>query len=58
MKMDRQRELFEPAKRIMPAKPDVPRDDPRQIDLVAWIAEHPADLGERRASKYYRDRCG
>jgi hypothetical protein len=24
MKMDRQLELFEPAKRIMPAKPDIP----------------------------------
>jgi hypothetical protein len=51
MKMGCQRELFEPAKRITPPKPDIPRDDPRQMDLVAWIAEHPADLGERRSSE-------
>ena len=49
MKMDRQRELFAPAKRIMP--PPIRPCDPRQTDLVTWLAEHPVAQPERRASE-------
>jgi hypothetical protein len=40
MKMDRQRELFEPAKRITPPKPSIPRDI-WQPTIMDWLAEHP-----------------
>jgi hypothetical protein len=39
MKIDRERELFEPAKIVPPPSPRP--CDPRQTDLVTWLAEHP-----------------
>ena len=47
---DRQLGLFTSPAKIMPGKPDIPRDI-LQPTIMDWLAEHPADLGSRQASQ-------